>query len=84
MKHSLQISTQGIRGGKTATKNVGWGLLTLQTNGYNLCQISADTFEGSGTDYKERENIEIEIYFTGMAGRWRGTIAELKQKLFGV
>lgn len=83
MKHILQVNTQGIRGSKPKAENKGWAMLHLSSKGHALMQLSADTFEGEGKDYKERENIEIDIYFPSTGGlRWRGSIAELKAVLF--
>lgn len=79
---NLQLANyeQGIRGGKGKSSECGYSLLTAKKDGKEAVQISIDTFEGAGKDYKMREDIHIEIYFSGFE-MWRGTPDQLKQIL---
>ncbi len=79
---NLQLSnyTQGVQGGKGQSRECGYSLLTARKGGADKVQISIDTFEGQGKDYKERENPHIEIYFPGFE-MWRGTPDQLKEML---
>lgn len=77
---NLTATTQGVMGGKNNNKECGYSLLTAKKGGIGQVQISIDLFEGSGKDYKERENPQIEIYFPS-SGIWIGTASELKEIL---
>jgi len=69
--------TQGIRGGKGKLVECGYSLITAKVDGKETVQISVDTFEGAGENYKQREAPYIEIYFQGFE-MWRGTSEQLK------
>lgn len=76
----LTTTTQGVTGGKSKSIETGYSMLTVRKNGTEAAQVSIDTFEGSGSSYKERENPHIEIYFQGFE-MWKGTPAELREVL---
>ena len=84
MKNKLTVTMQGIQGGKNKNEDKGYCLLTAYNKGVIQCQISVDTFEGSGKDYKEREQPQIEIYFPSINGekRFIGTADQLSKILF--
>jgi alkyl hydroperoxide reductase subunit AhpC len=86
MKTLLQVSTQGITGGKTKTERKGWAMLSFKQKEYSpMAQISVDTFEGSGNTYKERDSALITISFhDGEQSTWSGNIDELKEILSNI
>lgn len=78
----LQVTTQGVSGGKNKTETKGWAALSFSQEGQTLGQISVDTFEGSGQTYKERSFPLITISFhDGESPVWSGGINELRERL---
>lgn len=59
---NIHIETQGVKGGKTQSKKVGYLLATLR---HNEDRIIIDDFEGKGDSYKQRELQEIQIIQNG-------------------
>lgn len=59
---NIHIETQGIRGGKTTTKKVGYAVIGLR---HESDLITIDDFEGQGENYKQRELQRIEIIKNG-------------------
>ena len=72
----LKIQTQGVKGGNTNTKEVGYSMVSID----ETTRISVDNFEGYGNDYKERATPLIEIIENGV-NLFSGTFDELKKKL---
>jgi hypothetical protein len=58
----VRITTQGIRGGKAAQKDVGMVNVFLR---HPQDRIVVDDYMGMGNDYKKRELSEIKIYQNG-------------------
>jgi len=81
-KLKLTTTYQGVRGGKNHNNASGYGMLSFYKNGSNKVDISVDTFEGFGADYKEREDAQITISFhDGKTVPFHGTADELKKLL---
>jgi hypothetical protein len=59
---NINITTQGIKGSETKSKNVGYLLACLR---HDSDRIIIDDFEGTGKDYKQRELQKIEIIQNG-------------------
>ena len=59
---NIWLETQGVKGGKTQTKNVGFVIACLR---HEQDRITTDDFEGMGDDYKQRELQLIEIIENG-------------------
>ena len=59
---NITITTQGIKGGKTKTANVGYALIELR---HEQDRITIDDFTGTGQRYKQRELQHIEIINNG-------------------
>ena len=80
----LSVYTQGVRGGKGKSMEQGYSLLTCYESGHTIAQVSIDTFEGTGKNYKERESFVVDISFRSIDGEmhFRGTLKELQEKLF--
>lgn len=79
---SLRSTTQGIRGGKNKNASVGYAAIQIMQKGQSMCDISVDSYEGYGDDYKEREQAIITISFhDGVTIPFHGTTEELKKKL---
>lgn len=62
MAKNIYIETQGVKGGKTKTENVGYCIIGLR---HEQDLITIDDFEGTGTNYKQRELQKIEIIQNG-------------------
>ena len=62
MAKNIYIETQGVKGGKTQTKEVGFLIACLR---HEQDRITIDDFEGFGDDYKQRELQKIEIIQNG-------------------
>ena len=73
----LGVITQGIRGGKTTKKRVGYASLYMG----DIKVLHLDTFTGHGDDYKEREEEQICIYDKNYNVIFNGTHEELILKL---
>lgn len=58
----FSITTQGVRGGKTKTKKVGYTLIELR---HDQDRIVVDDFSGQGNTYQKRELQEITIIQNG-------------------
>lgn len=59
---NIWIETQGVKGGKTQTKEVGFVIACLR---HEQDRITIDDFEGFGDNYKQRELQLIEIIENG-------------------
>jgi len=59
---NIHLETQGTKGGKTQTKEVGFLIACLRNE---QDRISIDDFEGFGDTYKQRELQHIEIIKNG-------------------
>ena len=59
---NINLETQGVKGGKTQTKQVGYVVVGLR---HESDLITVDDFEGSGDSYKQRELQRIEIIENG-------------------
>lgn len=59
---NIWLETQGIKGGKTQTKEVGFVIACLR---HEQDRITIDDFEGMGDDYKQRELQLVEVYKNG-------------------
>ena len=59
---NIMLETQGVKGGKTEVKNVGYVIACLR---HNKDMIVIDDFEGYGDSYKQRELQHIEIIHNG-------------------
>lgn len=59
---NIHLETQGIKGGKTQTKEVGYLIACLRNE---QDRITIDDFEGFGDTYKQRELQRIEIIENG-------------------
>ena len=59
---NIHLETQGVKGGKTQTKEVGFLIVCLR---HEQDRISIDDFIGSGETYKQREIQRIEIIENG-------------------
>lgn len=59
---NIHLETQGVKGGKTQTKEVGFLIACLR---HEQDRISIDDFIGSGETYKQREIQRIEIIENG-------------------
>lgn len=78
MKQSLEIKTQNKKGGNPQfKKNLGMATIFLNHSGDF---ITADIFEGSGANYKQREQALISIFGNG-AQVWQGTEQEFYKQL---
>jgi hypothetical protein len=62
MEANIHLETQGIKGGKTKTENVGYIMACLR---HDQDRITIDDFEGFGKSYKQRELQRIEIIQNG-------------------
>jgi hypothetical protein len=62
MNNNIKIETQGVKGGNTKIINVGYALICLK---HEQDRITIDDFEGTGTNYKQRETQLIEIIENG-------------------
>lgn len=60
--NNIKITTQGIKGGNTTTKNYGYALIELR---HDQDRITIDDFEGYGDNYKQRELQYIEVIENG-------------------
>ena len=49
---NIYIETQGVKGGKTQTKEVGYLVVGLR---HEQDLITVDDFEGAGENYKQRK-----------------------------
>ncbi|MFK5981496.1 MAG: hypothetical protein QM499_01180 [Flavobacteriaceae bacterium] len=72
---TLNINTQGVKGGQTKSFNIGYLLATFENQ-----RISIDNFEGTGNSYKPRKEPLIQIIEDGK-NLFEGTFEELKNKL---
>ena len=82
MKATLEIRTQGVRGGDwTALKQTGATVIRLDYDGTKDSRILIDAFVGQGINYQKRENCLINI--TDEKGKpvFNGTMNELIAKL---
>lgn len=59
---NIHLETQGIKGGKTQVKKVGYLMACLR---HGQDRIIIDDFEGFGDTYKQRELQRIEIIKNG-------------------
>ena len=59
-KKTLTVSTQGIGGGNTSSKIVGWTGITDLAEGF---EIEVDCYKGAGQTYAPRETSKIRITF---------------------
>jgi hypothetical protein len=59
---NIWIETQGVKGGKTQSKEVGFLIACLR---HEEDRITIDDFEGYGETYKQRELQHIEIIKNG-------------------
>lgn len=59
---NIHLETQGIKGGKAQTKEVGYLMACLR---HGQDRIIIDDFEGFGDTYKQRELQRIEIIKNG-------------------
>jgi len=57
MYANIQTTTQGVKGGKTHKQRSSYTSIEID----NTHEISMDCFEGTGTDYKRREQTVISI-----------------------
>lgn len=73
MSKNITLTTQGIKGGSTKIQHVGYCLLELR---HDQDRITVDDFEGSGANYKQREQQKIQIIQNG-AILFEGTKYEL-------
>lgn len=60
--NNISITTQGVKGGETKGRNVGYLLACLR---HEQDRIIIDDFEGQGDSYKQRELQNIEIIENG-------------------
>lgn len=77
----LQVSAQGIRGGKFTTAIKGQAKLIV-CKGYNEPDnsVTIDTYQGSGHNYRPAETALINITFAD-GQQFNGTFEQLKAKL---
>lgn len=59
---NIYIETQGVKGGKTQTKEVGFVIACLR---HEQDRVTIDDFEGVGDTCKQRELQLIEVYKNG-------------------
>jgi len=59
---NIHLETQGVKGGNTQTKKVGYLMACLR---HGQDRIIIDDFEGFGDTYKQRELQLIEVYKNG-------------------
>ena len=77
-KSTLQICTQGIRGGNTSgPKDVGLCEVYLGGIGF----VAFDAFKGTGYDYQRREETQIRITSDNNEVVFCGTLDQLIKKL---
>ena len=75
---TLQICTQGIRGGCTSRpKEIGLCEVYLGGEGF----VTFDAFKGTGTDYQRREETQIRIVSNENKEVFKGTLDQLTKKL---
>lgn len=74
---NINITTQGVKGKETKLQNVGYLLACLR---HEQDRIIIDDFEGSGSNYKQRELQKIEIIQNGKV-LFSGDKYELFEKL---
>jgi hypothetical protein len=65
MKSEITVRTQGIKGGNAKFENKGCVTIYATDRGQNRSDlvIEADSFEGYGKDYKQRDNTIINVVF---------------------
>ena len=74
---NINITTQGVKGKETKSQNIGYLLACLR---HEQDRIIIDDFEGSGSNYKQRELQKIEIIQNGKV-LFSGDKYELFEKL---
>jgi hypothetical protein len=79
---NIDLKVTGVRGGSPSYNENKGQVTVFVESGYSRQQfISVDAFEGSGNDYKRREETKITIQ--DKYGRvWQGNFAELSAHLF--
>lgn len=75
----LQVSTQGVNGGKFKHGNTGLAVIKVFQDGNTAIEITVDIYEGSGRAYNLRDEPLIEIYKPNPTGKkyFNGTPGEL-------
>lgn len=81
-KANIDLKVIGVRGGSPSYNENKGQVTTFIDSGYGNPEfICVDAFDGSGTDYKRREETKITIQ--DKYGRvWQGNFAELSIFLF--
>jgi len=79
---NIDLKVTGVRGGSPSYNENKGQVTTFIDSGYARPEfISVDAFEGSGSDYKRREETKITIQ--DRYGRcWQGNFAELSALIF--
>ena len=65
MKSEITVRTQGIKGGDAKFENKGCATIYATDNGQHRTDlvIDVDSFEGWGTNYKQREETLINVTY---------------------
>lgn len=81
-KANIDLKVTGVRGGSPSYNENKGQVITFIDSGFARSEfICVDAFEGSGTDYKRREEIKITIQ--DRYGRvWQGNFSELSTMIF--
>jgi len=82
MISEITVRTQGVKGGDAKFENKGCITIYATDNGQHRGDlvIDADSFEGSGKDYKRRDKTLINVSFKNET-LFIGTIEQLVKKL---